>query len=111
MPSLRQHAGYLIVDHSESPGVSPADFPRGFPKGTVFVGKGHALEADVQMCAHCQRAVLLNPERQRQRGYCAKCDHYICDAPGCQLECRPIAHVLERLQNAAEKGGIVLTDA
>lgn len=111
MTSLRQHAGYFVVDHRESPGVSLADFPLGVPPGTVLVGKGQMFEADVLTCSHCQRAVLLNPARERPRGYCAKCNHYICDTPACNVDCQPIKKLLDDLQNQAERGAIVLTDA
>jgi hypothetical protein len=109
MASLRQHAGYLIIDHRDSPGLTAADVAH--VPNAVVVGKGETFEADVLTCSHCQRGVLLNPARERPRGYCGKCDHYICDSPGCQVECLPIRKLLDDLQNQAARGPLVLTDA
>lgn len=78
--SLKQGSGYLSIDHSESPGLTPADVAH--VPGAIAVGKGEHFEADIQQCSHCQRGVLLNPDRVRPRGYCPKCDHYTCD--GCE---------------------------
>lgn len=57
-------------------------------------GGGKLFEADTSTCAHCQRVVILHPDRTRLRGYCPKCDHYVCDncAGG---ECTPFARILE----------------
>jgi len=70
---------------------------------------GGLHEADTSTCSHCQRIVVLNPDRTRERGYCRKCDHYICDQcvgiMHVTLTCTPIAEVFDRLQNNAIKGG------
>lgn len=55
---------------------------------------GTQLEADTSTCSHCQRVVVLNSDRSRPRGYCRKCDHYVCDQ--CDGgECSPFARILE----------------
>lgn len=105
MPSLKQHAGYLVIDHRESPGLTQADvahLPDAIP-----VGAGELLERDIKMCSHCQRQVVLEPLRVRARGYCPKCDHYICD--GCEAirvktgACVPMAKVVDQAQEQLEK--------
>ena len=106
MSSLTHGAGYLIIDHRESPGLTPADVA-GVP-GAVPVGKGEAFEADVLTCAHCERAILLNPARQRPRAYCPKCDAYICDlCEGVRVQqgvCRPMAQTLDLAYDLAVQG-------
>lgn len=77
MPSLKQHAGYLQIDHRDSPGLTPEQVAH--VPGAMAVGAGRMLERDVLTCSHCERAVVLQPLRTRDRGYCQKCDHYICD--------------------------------
>jgi uncharacterized paraquat-inducible protein A len=37
------------------------------------------VESATVTCSHCHRVVVLNPQRTRERGYCPKCDSYICD--------------------------------
>lgn len=121
--SLKQGSGYLVIDHSESPGLTPSDVAG--MSGAIAVGKGEKFEADVQQCSHCQRGVVLRADRVRPRGYCPKCDHYICD--GCEAiraqtgECVPF---LKRVDQAVDRlaksstdapaptpGAVVLTDA
>ena len=46
---------------------------------------GGLFEAATTTCSHCQRIVVLNPDRTRERGYCRKCVHYICDE--CVTKC------------------------
>jgi len=55
--------GYLLIDNRHAPG----------PDGTTF------LEAATITCSHCQRQLIRNPDRQREREWCANCDKYICD--------------------------------
>src|SRR3977135_1188430 len=80
MPSLKRFDGELMVDHRASPGL-PADFYK--PLGIDFpgVGEGKIMHTAGFTCSHCGWAVVLNPNRKRARGYCQKCDHYVCD--GC----------------------------
>jgi hypothetical protein len=84
-----------MIDHRESPGVSPA---MSLSAGAPVVGSGQMFESATITCSHCNRVVILNPLRTRERGYCAKCDHYICDSPACNLDCVPFAKVLDDLE-------------
>jgi len=112
--SLKDRSGYLIIDHSESPGIRPEDIPPELRNSTPAVGAGAIYERDVQLCSHCGSQVILNPLRERPRGYCAKCDHYICDNPICNKECQPLARLLEQVDNQIQKNPnepvIILTD-
>ncbi len=119
--SLKQGAGYLEIDHTNSPGLTFADVAH--VPGAFAVGEGQRLERDVVTCSHCQRGVLLEPLRVRSRGYCPKCDHYVCDS--CEAirertgECVPMLKVLDIVQEHAARfvgneghpeATIVLTD-
>jgi len=80
----RKHEGYIMVDHRDSPGISddfihktsqvlPAD-------ACLPLGAGRSLfEAPTISCSHCQAMVIINPLRNRERGYCTGCGRYICD--------------------------------
>lgn len=79
---------YLLIDHRGS-------------------GQGYR-EMDVLTCAHCNRGVVLNPLRQRERGYCRRCDHYLCDSPGCNVECTPFQQTIDlALKHPNEPWGLV----
>jgi hypothetical protein len=103
--SLKDGSGYLMIDHRDSPGLTPADVAH--VPGAIAVGGGEAFEADIQQCSHCQRGVVLRDDRVRPRGYCLKCNHYICDA--CETirakngDCVPFMCVLDRAASIAEK--------
>jgi formamidopyrimidine-DNA glycosylase len=75
--SLRSGAGYLQIDHTNSPGISAEDAAK-LP-GAMMAPGGQILERDIAMCSHCQRGIVLQPLRVRARGYCPKCNHYVCD--------------------------------
>lgn len=79
MSSLRSHEGYLLIDHRNSPGVPDAVMvAQGLPEGSGR--KDRIFESATFTCADCQAVVVMNPKRDRPRGYCPKCNHYICDA-------------------------------
>ena len=44
------------------------------------IGKGQVLKAPTFSCSHCDRIVVMNPDRQRSREICPQCDRYICDS-------------------------------
>ena len=92
----RKSEGYLLIDNRYSPGVSE-ELIRSTGKDAPIVAPGQTFESATVTCAHCNRIVILNPDRTRPRGYCAKCDHYVCDNPGCALECIPFAKILDTL--------------
>lgn len=80
MKSLTRHFGWLMLDHSASPGI-PAETARALGLDPALVAEGQKAEFDTVSCSHCGGHVLKNPKRVRPRGYCKTCDHYICD--GC----------------------------
>lgn len=52
-------------------------------------------EFNTMTCAHCNRVVVLNPERTRARGSCLKCMAYVCDHKVCLTECNPFMQSVE----------------
>jgi hypothetical protein len=78
--SKRSLEGYLLIDHRASVGLRPDQVPSGMP----IVPGGATFESATLTCSHCQRVVILNPTRSRERNWCYNCDHYICD--DCGLE-------------------------
>lgn len=86
--SKRSAEGYLLIDHTASPGVTQ-DEARAL--GVPFVAAGQRGEFKTLTCKHCGTSVAANPQRTRQRGHCFKCDHYLCDICAAIGDCRPIA--------------------
>jgi len=78
MSSLKRHEGYLLVDHRASPGL-PEDVALKAGYDPKFCGEGKIFEAASLTCSHCKNSWIKNPLRTRERAYCSKCDHYICD--------------------------------
>jgi hypothetical protein len=104
MSSLRDHEGYLLVDHRNSPGVPDSLIVQaGLPAGA---GAG-VFEAPTYTCKHCQRIVVMNPDRQRERTYCRGCQHLICDdcavIKAQTLECKTFDQVIDQILTSATR--------
>lgn len=76
--SKRSHEGYLLIDHRAGDGLDKVPLPA----NSIAVSGGSVFESATSTCSHCQQVVVLRPDRSRSRGYCPKCDHYVCD--GCE---------------------------
>lgn len=104
MHSKRSHEGVVWIDHSNSPGVPDEIMvAAGYP-----VGAGHhKFESATFTCSHCEAVVVMNPDRSRARGYCRKCDHYVCDA--CEATrvstgiCRTMKQIADEILNQNAK--------
>lgn len=85
MFSKRSLEGYFLRDNSVAGGAKE-EFP-------------------IATCSHCQRGVIINPGRIRDRAYCPKCDHYVCDE--CEAvraqtgECKTFNQIIDEVQEAA----------
>lgn len=90
MHSKRSLEGYLLIDHSATMGAD---------------GFGRKVEAPTLTCSHCHRQIIVQPLRTRERPYCRKCDHYICDSCAVvmtqTLTCEPLTKTLDRMQEQA----------
>lgn len=102
MINQRSREGYLLIDHTNSPGVS-ADFVYQSGLNAPVVGAGTSFESATMTCSHCNGVVILNPNRTRERGFCFKCNHYICDSPTCNRDCRPFRQLIDMTQERAFK--------
>jgi len=67
--SQRSFEGAILIDHRASP-------------GTADVPEGKMFESALHVCNHCQRNVILNPDRSVPLYHCPKCQRYICRACG-----------------------------
>ncbi len=75
----RAREGYLLVDHSASPGL-PEDVARASGYDPAWAKGGKKFEAATLTCRHCKSSVVKNPWRTRERASCSKCGYaYICD--------------------------------
>jgi len=92
-----KNEGYVLIDHRASPGLTP-EFARNAGLDPKLTAEGKMLEAATLTCSHCNTVVIMNPERKRERGYCRKCDHYVCDNPACRSDCRPFHYIQDRMQ-------------
>lgn len=70
--------GELFVDHSASPGL-PEDVARASGYDPSLCREGKQFKAPTLTCHHCKCVVVKNPLRVRERAFCFKCSHYICD--------------------------------
>lgn len=96
MHSKRSHEGYLLIDNRNGPGVQPEIVASvGLP---LSAGQG-LFEAPTITCSHCQTVVVINPNRTRERAYCQKCDHYVCDLCGLTLTQTGVCKPFEKLAN------------
>lgn len=107
--SSRSLENYLEVDHRNSPGFTIEEAHRaGMGCIAEQVAKGRIAKIPVATCGHCQRQVIMNPMRTRERSRCFKCWNYLCD--NCKTvqvanggECKPFVQVIEELWNEQVK--------
>ena len=104
MRTKRSLEGELTIDHRNSPGVTPEQAIA----GAIPVRGGTMFQSPTITCGHCQRIVVLNPDRSRSRGYCRGCDRFICDE--CELVrvqtglCNDFERFADNYLNRAAKG-------
>jgi hypothetical protein len=101
--SKPRREGYLLIDHRYSPGVTEEFVRNSGVEGGTAVPGGVTFESATVTCLHCNGVVILSPTRKRPRGYCARCDGYVCDRPACGLECRSFEKLVDKLQEQYAK--------
>lgn len=92
------------MDHRGSPGV-PDEIVQ---KDGLVSGAGHGLfESATFTCNHCEAVVVKNPDRSRERAWCKKCDHYICDGCGMTMHktglCYPFKAMVADILNLQDR--------
>lgn len=95
MRTKRSQEGYLFIDNGEYGGPTAEQIALAGDKHVAGAGHRGVFESATVTCKHCQTVVVLNPQRERERGYCRKCDGYVCDKPECNLACLPMNKVLD----------------
>lgn len=107
MLSKKRHEGYLMIDNRNNEGVPQALIRASNPAAADLppsLGVG-LFEAPTITCSHCQVIVVLNPLRNRERPFCMKCNHYICDGCGAIMAqtkaCKPFREFIEEVQEQA----------
>jgi len=108
MSSLKRHEGYLLVDHRFSPGL-PEDIARQSGYDPKQCAEGAVMEMATLTCSHCKIVYVKNDFRTRERCYCQKCDHYICDFCGAASKQPEYSHLpfdklVDITLNLAERG-------
>lgn len=78
MQSKRSREAYILIDHRNSPGITP-EFLRANKIDAPAVGAGVTFESAISVCHCCQRDIILNPDRTRERAWCMSHDAYLCD--------------------------------
>lgn len=107
MQSKRQQAGYLALDHRDSPGLTEAQVRATNPQFKQGAGRG-LYETNVVHCAHCQKGLVVHPLLMADLPYCHLCDRYVC--PSCKTTMvvsgrhMPFSKLADLVQDAALKG-------
>lgn len=111
MFSKRELEGYVMIDHRMGEGITQEEAARA-GKDTIAVPRGNLFESATTTCSHCSKLVVLNPDRSRSRGYCPKCDKYLCDP--CEAnrvvsgECTCLQWRLDKFYERVTKPALVL---
>lgn len=101
----KDRENYLMIDHRHAAPV-PDDVVR---RAGLPVGAGRGLtEIPTYTCRHCQRQVIVNPDRKRERVWCRACDSYLCDTCAAHRaqtgECKTFDQVADEYLARHERG-------
>jgi hypothetical protein len=70
--------------------------PAGYTKTTGPFGE--IIDCDTLQCAHCGGHWEVVAGSGKLRGFCARCDGYVCGAPLCMAVCCPVEQRLENIE-------------
>lgn len=109
MRSKRSLEGYIMIDHRASPGIDESTAQSAALPPGCGVG---LFEGPILICSHCQKTLIMNTLRLRSRGYCLKCDKYVCDE--CELirvvsggECNSFVMQMDQILESAIKETLI----
>lgn len=75
-------------------------------------GQQH-FEADTYTCTHCNRVVVMNPNRVRERYKCRGCSHHICDPCAAEriagVACKTMNQRIDEYLNSSLPGQLAST--
>ena len=94
MRSKSQQQGEILIDHRNSPGITPEWAAANGVSGPI-VGAGKIFESGLKNCCHCGADVIMHPQRTRAREWCWKCDAYICDGCGLRMKVEGVHRTLQ----------------
>ena len=87
MSSKRRHEGYFLRDER------------------LAYGPSALLETVTRTCCHCNTPVVILtdtyrrahglPPRTHPRGWCHRCDAYVCDRKACNDTCTPFMQLID----------------
>ena len=98
----------LILNDMQPRGLGYVEIDQRAVGGELPPGTAPYFEADTYTCRHCERVVILNPARVRERYKCNGCSHHICDDCAAKRamgeNCKPyVQQVEENLELAARQ--------
>ena len=107
MKTKRSQEAYLMIDHTNSPGISP-EF-RAEHNLPVGVAANRMMETAMWVCHICGGDIIIGPSRQRAMNYCPRHDSYSCDTCVQAEHETGVPHTtyqqkLEEIYNALSKG-------
>jgi len=73
--------GEMIIDNREAPNFTVQEAIDGGRSVLIQHNFPKLLKMATYTCYHCDRVVIKNPLRTRNRHWCPQCDHEICDDP------------------------------
>lgn len=105
----RSNEAYVLIDHRNSPGVSPEFIAQNNLQNVApVVGPGQVFESAMVVCHGCGADIILNPNRSREREWCMVHDAYLCDACGLRRkqtgECKTLKQQFADAYDALQKG-------
>lgn len=59
-------------------------------------GEGHKIEGESRQCVHCQFIWEYHPGSGDRRGYCLKCDGFLCGRQQCFVEQRRMIDLFQQ---------------
>lgn len=85
---------------------------RGHKPAAYFVtGDGVVkVEGEQRQCVHCQFMWTYKPGSGTRRGYCLKCDGFVCGRPECEAQQRAMLARFAHLTGATDRHCISFTD-
>jgi hypothetical protein len=73
-------------------------------------GEGHRIEGEQRQCVHCQYCWTYRPGSGHRRGYCLRCDGWLCGRPECVAMQRRMLQRFSHLPGATDRHCIPWTD-
>lgn len=86
---------------------------RGHKPAAYFVtgdGSGVKIEGEQRQCVHCQFLWTYQPGSGTRRGYCLRCDGWLCARPECEIMQKAMLQEMSHLPGADDRHCIPYND-